>query len=174
MNSLDWFLLIPLVLLGIRGFQRGFIKEALSIVITLFSLIIAINAWTIVAGPVSIFWERSSSVFGLICGIFLFLLLLLIGKICSHFVVRFVETTILSVPDRLLGLGMGIIKGAVVASLVLQLLNTMGVPKSLERERSLLYTPVLNAGPFVYNVLKSVIPGAKTFAEKVSSRIPEK
>ena len=173
MNSLDWFLLIPLVILGIRGFQRGFIKEALSIVITLLAFILSINAWSIVSGPVSLFWESDSAVFGLVCGIFLFLLLLLVGTILSHFIVRFVEMTILTIPDWLLGLGLGLLKGAIVASLVLQLLSAFQMPGSIERERSLLYNPVLNTGPFVYNILKSLIPGAKSFAEKVSSTITE-
>jgi membrane protein required for colicin V production len=173
MNSLDWFLLTPLVLLGIRGFQRGFIKEALSILITIVSLVVSINAWRLVSGPVSLFWETDSAIFGLVCGIFLFLILMIGGTIVAHLIVRFVESTFLTVPDRMLGLGLGLLKGAVVASLILQLLSSFNVPKSIERERSLLYYPVFRTGPFVYDVLKSFIPGAKSFAEKVSSNIPE-
>jgi membrane protein required for colicin V production len=173
MNSLDLVLLVPLALFAFLGFQRGFAKEALSIALTLFALLFAISSWTLIATPMSLFMEPETLGFGIVCGTVLFLLILGTGAFFIYAFVRMVENSILSVPNRILGLLFGLVKGAVIVSILLQLLKPFGTIDSQSQNASYLYPIVLNAGPAAYNALMAVVPEAKTFAEKVANTIEE-
>lgn len=173
MNSLDLVLLVPLALFSFLGFQRGFVKEALSIALTLFALLFAISSWSLIASPMSLFMDPETPGFGVISGSILFLLTLGLGSLIVYTFVRLVEKSVLSVPNRLFGLVFGLVKGAVIVSIILQLSNPFGTPDSQSRETSYLYPLVYNAGPAVYNAFMAVVPEAKTFAEKVAVTIRE-
>jgi membrane protein required for colicin V production len=173
MNSLDLVLLAPLAIFAFLGFQRGFVKEALSIALTLFALLFAISSWTIIATPMAMFMDPETPGFGVVSGSVLFLLTLGLGAFIIYAFVRLVEKTVLSVPNRILGLMFGLLKGAVIMSIILQLSKPFGTPDSQSREASYLYPIVLNSGPAVYNAFMIVVPEAKTFAEKVATTIQE-
>jgi len=173
MNSLDLVLLAPLTLFAFLGFQRGFVKEALSITLTLFALLFAISSWTLIATPMSMFMEPETPGFGIVCGSVLFLLILGLGAFIIYAFVKLVENSILSVPNRLMGLVFGLVKGAVIASIFLQLLKPFGTIDSQSQNASFLYPMVLNSGPVAYNAFMMVVPEAKTFAEKVAITIEE-
>jgi membrane protein required for colicin V production len=173
MNSLDLVLLVPLSLFAFLGFQRGFVKEALSIVLTLFALLFSISSWTILSGPISLFMEPETTGFGIVCGAVLFLLILGVGAFLIYTFVMLVEKSILSIPNRLMGLLFGLFKGAVILSVILQLLKPFDTPSSQSRNASFIYPIALNAGPLAYNTFMAVVPDAKTFAEKIANTIEE-
>jgi hypothetical protein len=70
-----------------------------------------------------------------------------------------------------MGLLFGLLKGAVILSLVLQLGKPLGVPSSMAINASMIYSPVLKSGPIVYDMFVSFIPDAKSFADKVGQEI---
>lgn len=171
MNSLDLVLLVPLSLFAFLGFQRGFAKEALSIALTLFALLFSISSWSLIASPISLFMDPETSGFGIVCGSVLFLFILSIGAFIIYTFVKLVENSILSVPNRMMGLVFGMFKGAVIVSVVLQLMIPFGTPGSQERNASFLYPIVLHSGPVAYNTFMTVVPEAKTFTEKIATTI---
>ncbi len=173
MNSLDLVLIAPLAIFAFLGFQRGFVKEALSIALTLFALLFAISSWTILSSPMSLFMDPETPGFGIVSGAVLFLLVLGLGTFIIYAFVKLVEKSILSVPNRIMGLLFGILKGAVIVSIILQLIRPFGTPGTQSREASFLYPVVLNTGPVVYNTFMAVVPEAKTFAEKIANSIEE-
>jgi len=167
MNSLDLILLAPLMFFGFVGFKRGFLKEALSITITLVALLISISSWHLIAGFVSFFIDSTTAHFALICGVSLFLFIILAGSFLTFFLVHVVDKTLLSIPNRLAGLAFGLIKGAVITSLILLLIRPADIPDSAAINNSVLYPYVINAGPFAYNAMAGIFPEARTFAQKV-------
>ncbi len=173
MNSLDLVLLAPLAIFAFLGFQRGFVKEALSIALTLFALLFAISSWTIIATPMSLFMDPETPGFGIVSGSILFLLTLGLGAFIIYAFVKLVEKSILSIPNRIMGLLFGLLKGAVIVSIILQLIKPFGTPDTQSREASYLYPIVLNSGPVVYNAFMAVVPEAKSFAEKIAITIEE-
>ena len=173
MNSLDLVILAPLAIFAFLGFQRGFVKEALSIALTLFALLFAISSWSIMTVPMSMFMDTETPGFGIVCGATLFLLTLGLGTFIIYAFVQLVEKSILSVPNRLAGLMFGLVKGAVIVSIILQLLKPFGTPDSKSRDSSFLYPIVLNSGPMVYNAFMAVVPEAKSFADKVANSIED-
>lgn len=173
MNTLDLILLAPLAIFSFLGFQRGFVKEALSIVLTLFALIFSISSWTLLATPMSLFMEPETPGFGIVCGVVLFLLILGVGAFIIYAFVRLVENSVLSVPNRIAGLAFGTLKGAVIVSLILQLMKPFDTPDSQARNASSIYPIVLNAGPAVYNAFMAIVPEAKSFADKITETIED-
>jgi membrane protein required for colicin V production len=167
MNSLDVLLSIPLFYFAITGIRRGFIKEALSITITLFALFFSIGSWHILSGPVSWFMDESSSSFGVVTGSTLFIIIMILGSFLNRYLVHLIAESLLSVPNRILGLLFGLMKGAVILSLILQLGNPLGIPSSSAINSSLIYPRVFEVGPKVYDVFAAFIPNAKSFADKV-------
>lgn len=171
MNSLDVILGIPLAYFAISGIRRGFVKEALSIGITLFALFFSIGSWQVLSGPVSYFVDENTSSFGVITGSLLFILIMIIGGILNRYLSGRISESLLSVPNRLMGLLFGLLKGAVILSLVLQLGKPLGIPSSMAINASMIYSPVFKSGPIVYNMFVSFIPDAKSFADKVGQEI---
>jgi membrane protein required for colicin V production len=173
MNSLDLVLLAPLSIFAFLGFQRGFAKEALSIALTLFALLFSISSWTLIESPMSLFMDPETSGFGVVCGSVLFLIIMGLGAFFIYTFVKLVENSVLSVANRLFGLAFGLFKGAVIVSIILQLLLPFETPSSQSRNASYLYPIVLHSGPAAYNAFMALVPEAKSFAEKVANTIEE-
>lgn len=173
MNSLDLILLAPLTLFAFLGFQRGFVKEALSIALTLFALLFSISSWSLLSVPMSLFIEPDTPGFGVICGSVLFLLILGLGAFIIYAFVKLVENSVLGVPNRIAGLAFGTLKGAVIVSIILQLIKPFDAPDSQARNASTIYPIILNTGPAVYNTFMAIVPEAKSFADKVAETIEE-
>jgi uncharacterized membrane protein required for colicin V production len=108
-----------------------------------------------------------------VCGSVLFLIILSLGAFIIYTFVKLVDKSILSVPNRIMGLAFGMFKGAVIVSVVLQLMMPFGTPDSQARNASFLYPIVLQSGPVAYNTFMTVIPEAKTFTEKVANTIED-
>lgn len=171
MNSLDVLLSIPLAYFAISGIRRGFVKEALSISITLFALFFSISSWQILSGPLSYFVDENSASFGIITGSVLFILIMILGSILNRTLAGLIKESLLSVPNRIMGLLFGLLKGAVILSLILQLGKPLGLPSSMAINTSMIYSPVFKSGPIVYDMFVSFIPDAKNFADKVGQEI---
>ena len=162
-----------MAILGFLGFQRGFLKESLSIALTLFALLFSIGSWEILTVPVGLFMDPQTPGFGMVCGTVLFLLILGVGSLIIFGLVKMVDRSALSVVNRLLGLLFGALKGAVIVSIILQLLAPFGSPDSKSKEASYVYPIVFQTGPMVYDAFMTIVPEARTFAEKVSSSVKE-
>jgi membrane protein required for colicin V production len=122
MNWADW------AIIGVLGFSvlisavRGFIKEALSLVIWLTAAIVAsifhddLAVWLVdvISTP---------SLRMLTAWVVLFIAVLIIGGICNYLLGKLVEATGLTGTDRLLGVLFGLTRGLVIIMVVLLVLT---------------------------------------------------
>ena len=71
------------------------------------------------------------------------------------------------------GGALGLLKGAVVASLLLLLISIVPFgPKLLPSpEKSILYKPVKGVAPRVYDVITKMVPGSKSFYSEVKDSL---
>ncbi len=162
-------LLVPVILVGAVGFQHGFLREALSIVITIAALLISVNKWHWASSVIATFVPPADPSHSIVCGVALFVLIMSVCSLIAAFFLRLVKMSLLSIPNRIAGLGFGVLKGAVLVSLFLQLLLPAGIPDSRTRDGSALYPYILPLGPVVYDSLMAAVPGAQSFAEKVGT-----
>ncbi len=127
LNWVDWFIAVVVVLSTLLSLKRGFFREALSLVIWFFALVVSFSFHDQMSVLLQdyIVSESLRKVAGM-AG--LFVICLLIGGLFSFLVTQLIEFTGLSTFDRLLGMFFGFMRGVVMVLVVLIILrNTLPV-----------------------------------------------
>lgn len=122
MNWADWAIIAILAFSAVISLVRGFVKEAMSLVIWLAAAVIAsifhdeLASWMeeLIATP---------SLRLLTAWVALFLAVLLVGGICNYLLGKLVEATGLTGTDRLMGLLFGVTRGVIIVMAVLIILT---------------------------------------------------
>lgn len=122
MNWADWTILAIVGISGLFSIKRGFVKEALSLVTWITAFIIArlfTDALaTVLANYIQTPSFRIASAFGI-----LFIMTLIVGALVSNLVGLLVQATGLSGTDRILGMGFGLARGALLVVIIVALLG---------------------------------------------------
>ena len=121
MNTADWAILIVVAISGLISLKRGFVKEALSLVVWLLAFIVAM----MFREPMRVLlarWIETPSLqliaaFGL-----LFIITLFVGSLVASLIGKLVKATGLSGTDRYLGFCFGLARGLLVVLSALMLL----------------------------------------------------
>jgi membrane protein required for colicin V production len=169
MNIIDIIILIILGLSAFGGLKDGFLKKLIMLV----SLIIALLfATKFSASFVKIFMSAFgfSYVLALItCYIIVFLIINIISNYIYKKIVD--ASTIISIWDKLGGAVLGVIESALILSLIFLFLNMLNIPSRELRDKSLLFYPIYNFAPDVFNYLKGIIPGTNDFFNQIKTKI---
>lgn len=118
MNWADWAILVVLTLSSVISLARGFIKEALSLVIWIVALVVA-NVFSnrlevLLTNTISTPSLRAMAAFLLV-----FIGVLLLGALINFCIGLIVKATGLSGTDRLLGMLFGFARGLLIVMLLL-------------------------------------------------------
>jgi membrane protein required for colicin V production len=172
MNTLDAVILIPILFFAYKGFQNGLVKEVLSIVGIILAIFLTFG-YLEPASEILKPYLGEGSYLPFATGAIVFVGTLLAVNIIAYIIKQFLEIAMLSVPNRLLGAGFGIIKSGIVVSAILLFLAGFDMPAKETRDDSATYPIVINFAPTAYNTVASVYPGAKSFTESVQKTIDE-
>lgn len=118
MNEADWAIVAALVISGLISLWRGFVKEALSLVIWSAALIIAVLFHQPLAEVLSPHIE-TPSLRDIVAIAILFFSTLIVGSIIRLLISGLVNATGLSGTDRFLGLLFGLLRAVVVILAIL-------------------------------------------------------
>jgi len=117
------FAIIAIVLISvIIGLFRGFIKEALSIVVWVLSIFIALKFYGDISRYFTGITDNSTIRSGIAISI-LFIGCLIIGSIVSHLVSLLVKSTGLGGTDKLLGVIFGFLRGGLIAAAIMLIVS---------------------------------------------------
>ncbi len=118
MNWADWGIVLILLVSSLISLKRGFIKEALSLVVWLLAIIIGLSfrqqASYLLAEHIATPSVRELAAFAL-----LFVATLLVGACVNFLIGQLVKVTGLTGTDRLLGMLFGLARGFVVVMVIL-------------------------------------------------------
>ena len=118
MNWADWLIIFILVVSGLISLKRGFIKEAMSLVVWVIAFIAATWAKEPLADLFAS-WVDALSVRHLLAFILVFIVVLILGGVVNYLLGRCVDMTGLKSTDRFFGVLFGLVRGALVVIIVI-------------------------------------------------------
>ncbi|GGB90483.1 hypothetical protein GCM10011352_15640 [Marinobacterium zhoushanense] len=146
MNWADWVILAIVVISSVLSLRRGFVREAVSlaswvlafVVARLFATSLSVVLQDYIATPSL----RLMAAFAI-----LFIITLIVGALIGMLIGALVSATGLSATDRVLGIGFGAVRGALVVVVIVALLGmTPAVQDSWWQDSSLIPHFVLMEG----------------------------
>ena len=127
MAHIDWIILSVITLSGLISLVRGFVKEAMSLVIWIVAFAVAMQFKELAAGLLINMIEQPS-IRQLVAWGGLFVATLLLGSVVNFLLSKLVSSTGLSGTDRMLGLVFGVFRGLlIVLALVIVLPGALPV-----------------------------------------------
>ena len=173
MNAIDIIILIILAFFCVKGFFRGFIMEAFTLVGLVLAYIIALremSALAVVFGKAVDVppWAATALSFFLI-----FVVVVVFCRLIAGALRKLLQWTLLGWLDRGGGVVSGLFKGALVASLLALLVTLIPASEGMEKAQkdSFFFQPVRSVAPAVFNFVKRTIPQTKSFYEEVRETI---
>lgn len=156
MNFLDILFIIPLVWFAYQGFKKGLIVELASLV----ALILGIYAAMYFSGYAADFLVNNMGVDSKYVPITSFILTFIVVVVIVHFIGKILEKLVnmvaLGFLNKLAGSFFGILKAAVLISVVLLIINEFNddLISRQKKKNSFLYEPISEIAPFLWNRLE--------------------
>jgi membrane protein required for colicin V production len=174
-NWIDAVAVLIMILFLVAGARKGFIREATGLVAIILAFILGITGAPIWS---EILVEKTglpNSLATLIAFLLIFILVFILIRALGGLLFRVIRATPLDILDRLGGSLFGLLKGALVISLVLVLLGLFTLPQVVvqEMDGSAAIPPLRAVAPAVYNLLKGVVPQMRSLGEVVGESVEE-
>jgi len=160
MNILDIIIIIPLLWGAFKGFRRGFIFEIFMIFGLILGLYIAFKFSGFINGFVAEITNAKSAAIPVISFVIVFAAILLIMILLAKFLEGILKITSLNVFNKISGAAFGILKFALVTSVILWSLKSLephwNFINADTKKESLLYEPVLKTSSFITPALQDI------------------
>jgi len=153
MNLLDIFIIVPLVWFGYKGLARGLVLEVASLVGLILGIYAAIHFSHFTETFLYESFHMEGKYMPVISFVITFLAVLLVIFLIGKIIEKLIDLVALGFFNKLLGLVFGVLKGALLISVVLFVITAFDThQKFLQphvKERSLLYAPVEKIVPTI-------------------------
>ena len=176
MNSADLIFLVILGFFFILGLWKGFFREILGLVGVVGGIFLGIVGFA----PLSNLLAQHISgvpaaVWPILSFLLIFVAVYLASRVTASFLSRLTRLLKLSWLNRLLGGVVGALKGGFLISVVLLILGFFPIQSTLQelKQKSVLYEPIQNLVPFLYNMSAS-LSGSSTNFQKTMEKSFEK
>ena len=130
MNWADWAIIAIIVLSGLISLNRGFIKEALSLLIWVLAFVIArmfsANMATLLVDYIDVSTVRYAAAFAM-----LFAATLMAGALVNYLISTLVRMTGLSGTDRVLGIVFGLARGGLLVVVAIALVKNTPLTEAM-------------------------------------------
>ena len=158
MNYLDIIFLVPMLFALYRGFRKGIIHMIASLAALVLGIIGAIKLRPLFASLLDSLFDISPDYMNVIAFSVAFISIVLAVHLVAFVVEKLIKAVALSLVNRLLGMGFGLLVTAFVISMILWPVNQVNEEKQIikpERiENYLLYKPLSAIAPAVFPYLK--------------------
>ena len=164
---MNWIDIIILILLGLAvgmGFKKGLVQEIVGIVALIVSFFLALKLHPAAAnGLVKMFKEIPPHLAPTIGFAVMFLAAFGAITLAGWLLSKLIKASPLDLADKLGGMVIGLLKGAVVISILLLLLTFLPLPKDVNQklDRSGMIRSMRKVAPWVYEKTKGLWPKAR-------------
>jgi membrane protein required for colicin V production len=157
MNWLDFLIIILLVFGLARGFINGFIKELASLLALILGIWGAIKFSAFTAERLYDYFDMTGQYVGIISFLVTFVIIVIIIHFIGLLLDKFIETLSLGFLNSLLGLVFGVIKTALILSVIFLVMNAIDakhhfLPKK-QIEQSKFYNPIADIAPAIFPII---------------------
>lgn len=156
-NILDIILLIPLMVFAWNGFKKGLIIEVASLIALILGLYMAFFFSDYAAQMLNDLFTLEQKYIAVFAFIVTFIVVLFIVITVGKVVQKFVDILLLGFLNKLAGAVFGILKGALLLSIFIFIINYFDfgtyLIKPEAREKSIFYRPVEEVAPTLYSWL---------------------
>jgi uncharacterized membrane protein required for colicin V production len=166
-DTIDFFLLAGLGLAVYLGYRGGLTKKLLNILALIGSIVLATkllpHLGSFLTDKVYLPEPYGDIVgFGSVIVVVMTAMILIYRRWASY------RTS--TMVSQVSGMILGAFEGALVISLVLLMLKVFDFPDKSSRSESLLYRPLVNVTPKMFDTLRAYLPGASDFKAEISKR----
>jgi membrane protein required for colicin V production len=158
MNFFDLIFLVPLLFALYRGFRKGLVHMAASLLALVLGIFGAIRLRPVFAALLDSVFNIDPGYINVIAFTVAFVIIVLVVHLAAFLVERLVKAVALNFVNRLLGMGFGLLVTAFVISMILWPVNQVNAEKQIIKpehiEGSLLYKPLSAFAPAVFPYLK--------------------
>ena len=157
MNWIDIVIIVLLIFGLARGFINGFIKELASLLALILGIWGAIKFSTFTAGRLYDYFDMTGPYVGIIAFMVTFVIIVVIIHFLGLLMDKFVETISLGFLNSLLGLVFGVLKSALILSVIFVVLNAINarhpfLPEE-KIEQSKFYNPIADIAPAIFPII---------------------
>jgi membrane protein required for colicin V production len=153
MNYIDIIIGVVLVIFAIAGFSKGFIKSLASLVAMILGIYLGIKLSDYVAAILANHIDWSREYLFVIAFVIIFIIVVIIVSLIGKFLDNIISIAALGFFNRIAGLFFGLLKGAILLSVIITLFNFVDPEgkylKEDTREKSLLYEPIGKIAPML-------------------------
>ena len=154
MNYLDIIIAIILFLFGWKGLRKGLIIEVVTLLAFGVGIYGAMHFSDFTAAHLQDFMEIKPQYLNTVAFVLTFIILVVLVNLIGRLVSKWVKSMNLGFFDKLGGFLFGILKGVLLCSVLLMVLNNfqlLGVVKPKVKEESKLYPYIEQTVPYVYH-----------------------
>jgi len=167
MAYLDIIIIIPLIWATYKGFTKGLVQQLATLIALILGIFTAVKLSSIAGQYLVSRWGYEPRISHLISFVIIFIAILILVFLISKLIERLLEAASLNIFNKLAGVLFSLLKYILIVSVILNLIeltdSKLHFIKPADKEKSLLYQPVLKAAPVLYpylqfNRIKEIIP----------------
>jgi hypothetical protein len=165
MNYLDGVFLAVMCVFLFFGYKGGVLKRGVAVVFLVVGLVLATRTMHTLGAILTDWWNVHEVV-----GAVLAFVLVIFGAVLAAIIIIAMLSRRSQPPrlwSRLSGAVIGVAESALYLSLLLVLLNIYSLPTQRTRGKSILYTPVRNFAPFVFDKTNAFFSGSTSFDDEL-------
>ena len=177
MNVLDVIIGIVLVLFAITGLRKGLIVEAFYLASFLFGAYGAMHFSDAVADWMSDFINVNEDYLTIISFIVTFIIVLILVRFLGRIISRLLEAICLGFVDKIGGFIFGVLKGALLVSVIIMIMNVFGASDLINndlRKSSKLYTLTETIANTIYDNREDLEDSIEDALDRSMDKIDEK
>lgn len=178
MNSLDLFILIPILWGAHKGYQSGLLMNTLSFISFVVAIILGFKFWVVALKILKPFFgDMSESVMPYVAFVATFALFFFLANRFARYLKQTIDTTLLGSFDNLLGACLGGLKFAFIVSLFLMIFHKIANETTSNKELlqgSLLYPVVEPLAPYAVKNISSIVAFGEDIIKEAKDIINEK
>ncbi len=167
MNIIDIIFIIPVIWFAYHGFKRGLIIELASLLALILGIYAALYFSGYAAGFLINNMDVSPKYVPMTSFIITFIAVVVIVYFIGKILEKLVNMIALGFLNKLAGGFFGIVKAAVLISIVLLIINHFNddLISSQKKKNSILYGPIEEIAPFLWQKLENMTPEDKNIKE---------